>query len=446
MMPQFSKRSPEPWRVGTFAADRRTILKGVLGAAGVLAAGPLLAACGGSSSAGAGGGSGAITLGSSGSEPTAKVAYQALIDAFLKAGGGQVKANIVDNNTFQKTINSYLQGTPDDVFTWFAGYRMQVFAKKGLLHPIDSIWPAIQGNFTAATRDLCLGEDGKPYFVPIYNYPTAVFFRKSVFAAHGYQQPATFDELVTLAAKMKQDGLSAFAHGIGQGDGWTLLNTFDYLNLRSNGFQYHLDLLRGRTSWTDPKVRAVLDQWARIIPFHQQGGAGRKWQDAQQALVDKKAGMAVTGMYVATSFTGTDLADLDFFPFPSVDPAYGLDSVEAPTDGFLISKAPKNLDGALKLMQFFGTAAADEAYQRGDKSNLAVVTTADTGKYDALQTKAAALIASSKNMSQFGDRDSDPGFMSDVVIPAFSNFVDNPGQAQATLQSIESQKTRYFSA
>jgi multiple sugar transport system substrate-binding protein len=207
-----------------------------------------------------------------------------------------------------------------------------------------------------------------------------------------------------------------------------------------------MDLLRGRTSWTGPKVRAVLDQWARIIPFHQQGGAGRKWQDAQQALIDKKAGMAVTGMYVASSFTGADLADLDFFPFPSVDSAYGLDTVEAPADGFLISKAPKNLDGALKLMQFIGTAAAVEAYQSGDQSNLAAVINSDTGKYNALQTKAAALIAGSKNMSQFGDRDSDPGFMSDVVIPAFSNFVDNPGKAQETLQSIESQKARYFSA
>jgi multiple sugar transport system substrate-binding protein len=156
--------------------------------------------------------------------------------------------------------------------------------------------------------------------------------------------------------------------------------------------------------------------------------------------------MAVTGMYVASSFKGADLDDLDFFPFPSVDPAYGLDTVEAPTDGFLLSKAPKNLDGALKLMQFIGTAAADEAYQSGDQSNLAVVTNSDTTKYNALQTKAAALIAGAKNMSQFGDRDSDPGFMSDVVEPAFSNFMADPSKAQETLQSIESQKTRYFSA
>jgi multiple sugar transport system substrate-binding protein len=446
MMSHFQRRSPQPWRVGMPVADRRTVLKGLLGAAGVLASGPLLAACGGSSSPAAGGASGAITLGSSGSEPTAKKAYQALVDAFTKSGGLAVKPNIVDNNTFQKTINSYLQGTPDDVFTWYAGYRMQTFAKKGLLHPIDSVWPAIQGNFSAATRDLCLGEDGKPYFVPLYNYPTAVFYRKSVFTQHGYQAPGTFDELVALATKMKADGLSPFSHGIGSGDGWTLLNTFDYINLRANGFQFHTELMRGKASWTDPKVKAVLDQWARLIPFYQQGGAGRKWQDAQQALADKKTGMAVVGMFVATSFTGADLDDLDFFPFPVIDPANGLDTVEAPTDGFLLSKSPKNLDGALKMMQFLGTAAADEAYQTGDQSNLAVVTNSDTAKYNALQTKAAALIASSKNMSQFGDRDSDPGFMSDVVIPAFSNFLNDTGQAQSTLQSIESQKTRYFSA
>jgi hypothetical protein len=36
--------------------------------------------------------------------------------------------------------------------------------------------------------------------------------------------------------------------------------------------------------------------------------------------------------------------------------------------------------------------------------------------------------------------------MSEVVEPAFANFIANTGQASSTLQSIESQKTRYFSA
>ena len=48
---------------------------------------------------------------------------------FKKASGVEVKINAVDHNTFQENINTYLQGDADDVFSWFAGYRMRFFAK-----------------------------------------------------------------------------------------------------------------------------------------------------------------------------------------------------------------------------------------------------------------------------------------------------------------------------
>ena len=42
------------------------------------------------------------------------------------------------------------------------------------------------------------GDDGKQYFIPIYYYPWAVFYRKSVFADKGYTVPKTWDDLKTL--------------------------------------------------------------------------------------------------------------------------------------------------------------------------------------------------------------------------------------------------------
>ena len=74
--------------------------------------------------------------------------------------------NTKDHNTFQEQINSYLQGTPDDVFTWFAGYRMQFFAGKGLASPIDDVWQKIGSNFPEPMKQLSKGADGKYYFVP----------------------------------------------------------------------------------------------------------------------------------------------------------------------------------------------------------------------------------------------------------------------------------------
>ena len=63
----------------------------------------------------------------------------------------KISINTVDHNTFQNDITSYLQGTPNDLATWFAGYRMQYFAAQGLLEPIDDVWDKIGGNFDAAT-------------------------------------------------------------------------------------------------------------------------------------------------------------------------------------------------------------------------------------------------------------------------------------------------------
>lgn len=76
-----------------------------------------------------------MTFGSNGADATPKSAYAAVTKAFAKESGLTVKTNTVDHDSFQKGISSYLQGTPDDVFTWFAYYRMQYFAKKGLATP-----------------------------------------------------------------------------------------------------------------------------------------------------------------------------------------------------------------------------------------------------------------------------------------------------------------------
>src|SRR4051812_43648422 len=80
--------------------------------------------------------SGTVSFGSNYSDAVPKQAMQAVFDKFTAESGVKVDVNTVDHNTFQEQINNYLQGTPDDVFTWFAGYRMQFFAAKGLASPI----------------------------------------------------------------------------------------------------------------------------------------------------------------------------------------------------------------------------------------------------------------------------------------------------------------------
>ena len=74
--------------------------------------------------------------------------------------GATVRVNTVDHGTFQEQINKYLQGKPDDVFTWFAGYRMQFFASQGLALDISDVWSSVNAGFTDALRKASTGEDG----------------------------------------------------------------------------------------------------------------------------------------------------------------------------------------------------------------------------------------------------------------------------------------------
>lgn len=423
---------------------RRTVLQGLLGAGAAALAVPSLAACGG------GGGAAdpkSVTFGSNGGDATPKKAYAAVTSAFGKESGLTVKTNTVDHDTFQKSISSYLQGTPDDVFTWFAGYRMQYFAKKGLASPLDDVWEKIGSGFSDATRQLSRGEDGKYYFVPLYNYPWAVFYRKSLFQQHGYQVPTDWGQFTALARQMQKDGLSPLTAGYGGGDSWTILGTFDYLNLRANGYDFHISLMRGQVAWTDPRVAKALDLWRELTPYYQSGGGGRSWQDAAQSLLDKKSGMSVTGLFLGQQITDESLrSDIDFFPFPEIDPGHGQDTVEAPTDGFMLSRRPKNHDGAVKLLEFLGGAQAENLYMGVDPSNVAVNSGAATAAYNPLQKKAAELIAGAKHITQFGDRDSDPGFISTVVEPAFTEWLNHPDDGSALLKKVESQRSRFFTA
>ncbi len=145
------------------------------------------------------------------------------------------------------------------------------------------------------------------------------------------------------------------------------MGTFDQINFRLNGYDFHVELMAGKASWTDAKVKAVFDHWTELLPYHQDGALGRTWQDAAQSLVAKKAGMYLLGSFVAQQFTNkADLDDLDFFPFPEINSAYGQDTVEAPTDGFMVSKAPKNHDGVVKLLEYLGSPGAEETYLKTD--------------------------------------------------------------------------------
>lgn len=416
-------------------ASRRSLLRGTVLGAGAVALPALLTACDPP-----GGDGHAVTVGSNASDTVPRKAFAAAFDAYEKRSGKRLKVNTTEHNEFQQSITRYLQGSPDDVFMWFAGYRMRYFAEKGLLIEISDVWRDLKG-FSQALKEQST-HDGKQYFVPYYYYPWAVFHRRSLFEERGYERPADWDQFIALAKKMDRDGTPV---AFSDKDGWPAMGTFDYINLRLNGYHFHKSLMAGAEAWTDKKVKRVFDLWRELMPYYQKGALGRTWEEAGQGLQRRETGMAVFGMpHPGSQFPADERDDIDFFAFPEIDPRFGQDAVEAPVDGFLLAGKSRNVEGAKDLLAWLGTARAEDVYLRGDPNSIAVNGGADTARYSPLQRKSAALVSGARHISQFLDRDTRPDFAQTVMIRALQDFIADPKDVDGLVNRIERQKKFLF--
>lgn len=377
---------------------------------------------------------GTVTVGSNYSDELPKAAFQAALDHCSAQTGDTYVVNTVDHGTFQDQINSYLQGTPDDVFTWFAGYRAKFFYDQGLASPISDVWADIEGNYNPAFKAASTADDGEQIFVPFYNYPWVVIYNKAIWDEKGYTVPTSLDELTALATKMQEDGLVPIAFG--DSDGWPAMGTFDILNMRMNGYDFHVGLMAGTESWTDPKVTAVFEKWRELLPLHQPGALSRTWQEAAQDMIAGRAGMYFLGTFAGEQASEEERANLDFFPFPGLGTEFDAQmGIDAPIDGFMLSKAPANPEGAKNLLRCLASGPAQNAFLAVSPNTVAAANDADTSTYTPFQQRAAEIIAGSGAIAQFLDRDTRPDFAGPNGMQAFlQSFLGDPDQDLATFQ------------
>jgi multiple sugar transport system substrate-binding protein len=441
-----TRRSPAPSQFpqSSVSINRRQLLAG--GAA--LGAGALLAGVGSS-------GASALTRGvparrpmgtgepvTFGSNYSNEVDSQA-IAAAIEATGVPTTINTVDHNTYQENFNTYIQ-QPDDVVSWFAGYRMRAFAKRGVVADISDVWEGLEG-FSEGFKNASTGLDGKQYFVPFYFYPWAVHYRKSAFEAGGYEIPTTWDEFKALLDQIQADGVTPLAAA---NDGaWPQMGMFDMLNLRINGYDFHVSLMGGQEDWTSDAVKSVFTAWEELLPYYQPDANGRKWEDAAISLANNETALMLIGTFLTSALDpeaqAEEIADIDFFAFPALNDEHGQDAVEAPIDGFMMAAAPDNEEGAKALLAGLGSVDAIDAYIGVNPSVVAANEGADTSVYNALQQRSVELVGAATYIAQFLDRDTDPDFAANVVGVALADFIADPSQIDTILSTVEEQKSTY---
>lgn len=393
---------------------------------------------------------GEVTIRSNYSDPVPKQAFQDMMDYCAEQTGLSIAINTLQHEDYQNTFSQALQASPEDILAWFAGYRMKFFAEQGLFGSLSDVWTEVGDNYSEAFKTASTGNDGNQYFIPIYNYPWVINYRPSVFAENGWEVPTTLDEFVTLSENIKAAGLVPLAFADKQG--WPAMGFFDILNMRMNGYQFHVDLMAGNEKWTDPRVKAVFEEWKSLTPYLQDGALGRDWQEAAQAVLNKDAAMMFIGTFFGEQipvYAGEGApqeeidavtSDWDFFAFPVAGNEFDAEmAIDAPIDGLVMAANAANPDGAKAMLACLATGAAQDIFLAASPNNVAAANDADTSAYTPQQQRMAEIIGAAGGIAQFLDRDTRPDFAGPQGMQGFlQNFLDNPDQdLDSYLQGIQ---------
>jgi multiple sugar transport system substrate-binding protein len=421
-------------KISNHEVDRRLVLKGAAAGGLGIAGATMLAGCASDV--------GPLSFGVRTVDTSPVSQAEALVAAYVAKTGNEVTPNFTESNAFQNNLSQYLQGTPDDAFQWMAGYRMQFFADQGLLVDISDVWDEIGDQYSESYKIASTGLDGKQYFVPQSWYPWGLHFRKSMMAEIGLNPEDIYnwDDMMGALEELKGQGLIGLASA--DKGGWEAMGTFDILNARINGYQFHVDLLAGREKWTDERVKEVFRHWEMLVPYMNTNVLDLEWDGAMQLLLQRQAGFFMNGSWIGDNFleqSQEDYDDLWIVPFPEINPDHGRDTIDAPIDGLCVAANGSNADGGKDFLKFAGDIEGVQAIIDVGIPYTSANSQQDTSAYTPFQKQQLAVMAEAKYITQFLDRDTRPDFAGPVVGPSFQEWFRDPSSVDSILESMQSQ-------
>ncbi|MDE3078528.1 MAG: extracellular solute-binding protein [Paracoccaceae bacterium] len=386
---------------------------------------------------------GTLVINTDTSDPAPKKAFQTLINDFEKANPDiKVTWNVFDHEGYKTAIRNFLSADAPDLVNWYAGNRMAPFVKAGQFLDVSDVWKQNGLDKTLASAMPSMTIDGKQWGIPYTYYQWGIYYNKDVYKKYGVSVPKTWDEFLAGCAKFKAAGVDCTTTGTKAL--WPSAGWFDYLDLRTNGYQFHMDLTAGKVKWTDPRVKKVFDNWAQLIKpgYVTKNAAALDWQDAAPLLVQGKAATYLMGNFAVATFKqgGMKESSLGFFPFPTIDPKVAR-AEEAPTDTMHIPAKAKNVAEAKKFLAFL--ASAPEQTKINDILGQLPVNNQSTVGNDPFLQEGFKMLSSAHGLAQFFDRDA-PAQMAKVGMEGFQEFMAHPERVDAILKRLEAARERIY--
>ncbi len=378
------------------------------------------------------------------SDPAPKKAFEDLIEGFkVENPDIEVTWNLFDHEGYKTSIRNFLTADAPDVANWYAGNRMLPYVNAGLFEPVDDVWEAEGLNESLKSALPSMTIDGQIWGVPYTYYQWGVYYRKDIFEDLGIAVPTNWDEFKQAGATLIENGVTPIT--IGTKYLWTAAGVFDYINLRTNGYDFHMALTQGQIPWTDDRVRATMENWQEIVEagFFLENHAAYTWQEALAPMVNGEAAMYVMGNFSVAPLREAGLSDdqLGFFQFPMITAGIPV-AEEAPTDTVHIPANAQNKENARKFLAYI--ARADVQTQiNATLGQLPINSGSEVADDKFLEAGFSMLSAADGGIAQFFDRDA-PAEMAEAGMQGFQEFMVKPDRLDAILERLEKVRQRVY--
>ena len=375
-------------------------------------------------------------------DPIPLAAFEAAIADFEAANPDiDVVLQNFDHEGYKTAIRNFLTTDAPDLANWYAGNRMAPFVESGQFMDVTDVWDNNGLNESLGSAAASMTIDGKKWGVPYTYYQWGIYYNKSVYEQVGATVPTTWDEFIAnceLFAAADIDCLTTGTSAL-----WPGAGIFDYLNLRTNGYDYHMSLTAGETPWTDEGVRNTFAEWAKVQPYITENHAAIDWQDAAALLVQGKAANYVMGNFAVGVFKEGGMTNdtLGFMPFPTINPDIPR-AEEAPTDTIHIPSGAKNVDDAKAFLAFMAQADTQTKLNAA-LGQLPINAESTVGDDPFIQAGFELLSSTEGGIAQFFDRDA-PAEMAKLGMEGFQEFMVIPENLDAILERLETARQRIY--
>jgi ABC-type glycerol-3-phosphate transport system substrate-binding protein len=355
----------------------------------------------------------------------------------------------------QNSTRDYLTAAepPDILFVWPYEDSFTPM-KEGLLLEVTDVWQQLKLGESLPPQFVTMAEvDGKKYHVPIIYGWTAMYYNKAIFDQYHLTPPQTWAEFLKVCDTLVENDITPIAL---PGDGpWASSLWFDYLNLRLNGPEFHARLINGEERYDTAQVNKVLETWRELQQKKYFVAEPMRWtyEDVISAVVQgddkflrprEPAAMLLNNSFFFDETPPKFVAELDFFRFPTIDPAMPQAEV-VDSMGYMISVHTKHPLEAREFLVYMASAPAQQQLMQQMQPMaiyLPALNVIDTEKLPSALQKGQDLVQNAHSIGTpfFADI---PGAMRGEVLGGLQRFLQG-ADIDKVLTDLEAARQRIY--